>query len=206
MAQFLRPISDRTITGSWENQAGGTTNLYQSIDEVTLSNTDYIVTSKNPGGTDLYEAGLSAGTTPNAGDHTVRYTIGKDQTGGRTMNVVIRLFNSNDTEIASWTHNNIDAETTHTQVLTAPQVSAINSYTGLYLRVNPTTTGGGAARTSRIYWAELEIPDALPDPTEQIQVGGAWKEITNMQVKQSGVWKTVSSIQRKISGVWETSQ
>jgi hypothetical protein len=159
MPQFSRPILDRNISGAWVNEAGGTTNLYLSVDEIVLDNLDYLQTGNNPGNTDLYEGNLSNLDVPQTGDHIVRYTIGKNTGGGRTIDFIVRLFNSNDIEIGNWTHLNIDAQVTFVETLTAPELALINSYDGLYFRVNPTTTGGGAGRAGRLYWFEFETPN-----------------------------------------------
>lgn len=42
--QALRPSADQSNPDGWQTQAGGTTNIYQSIDEATLDTADYITT------------------------------------------------------------------------------------------------------------------------------------------------------------------
>lgn len=55
--EFARPDADVT-DGSWLNEAGSNTNLFQSIDETVADDVDYIESSKTPS-SDLAEIGLS---------------------------------------------------------------------------------------------------------------------------------------------------
>jgi hypothetical protein len=160
MSQFARPDGDTTITGLWVNEAAGTTNLFQSIDEVTASDTDYVQSASNPDGTALYECGLSNATDPAVSTgHVIRYRMGKDITAGRTINVDVALYQGTSL-VVSWTHLDMDAAASHEQTLTGPQTDAITDYADIRFRFNPTATGGGAARKARIYWIEMELPDA----------------------------------------------
>lgn len=43
MAQFGRPSADTNNPGSYTDQAGGSANIYTTIDEVTLDDADYIL-------------------------------------------------------------------------------------------------------------------------------------------------------------------
>jgi hypothetical protein len=39
--------------------------------------------------------------------------------------------------------------------------------------------------------------------TTHVKVGGAWKDITDVQTKQSAAWKTVNNVYVRVGGVWE---
>lgn len=70
----LRPASDNTNEGSqWANEATGYTNLYISVDEVVLSETDYIQIS----------AGISG-----AGDYDMKFNWPNHTTESGTINSV----------------------------------------------------------------------------------------------------------------------
>ena len=68
--QFARPISDISV-GGWLNELGSGTNLYQSIDEATASDTDYIRSGATPvDDTAIFI--LTPLATPDAGTVTMR--------------------------------------------------------------------------------------------------------------------------------------
>lgn len=64
-AQFERPTADASV-GSWVTQAGGSTNLYQTIDETSPSDADYIQSPALAAGGAAYTYGatLSGATDP----------------------------------------------------------------------------------------------------------------------------------------------
>lgn len=187
MAQFARPDSDTTITGAWTNEVGGTTNLFASIDEVASSDADYIESENNPDATALYEAGLSNVTDPaSSSSHIIRYRMGKNTTAGRTINVVVALYQGT-TLIASWTHNNIDALTSYSQTLTGTQADAISDYTNLRFRFNPTVSGGGGSRKARIAWIELEVPNFTGPQTVVAQLISNTRVVSSPTVQPGGV-------------------
>jgi hypothetical protein len=47
MAQLAAPDADTLVTG-WETQAGGTTNLFATIDEAVTDDADYVVSPDDP--------------------------------------------------------------------------------------------------------------------------------------------------------------
>ena len=47
MAQFARPDADTTL-GNFSDQGGGTTSIFQSIDESAASDADYIRSPTSP--------------------------------------------------------------------------------------------------------------------------------------------------------------
>jgi len=131
---YLRP--DGVITlGSWTDNADGTTNIYQAIDEATPSDADYVKSETEPSSS-TFEVSLSnpTETVDDTKDHVVSYRYAKNDTSS-TINLVVSLRLGTGTEIASWTHNNIGTTVTQAdQTLTGPQVTAITGYTDLRLR------------------------------------------------------------------------
>jgi hypothetical protein len=97
----LRPDGD-TATDGWTNEAGSASNIYQSIDEVTAGDSDFV-------------------QSPQVMSPTV----------SEQVDLKVRLFDG-ATQIVEWTHTDIgaayaDAE----QTLTGPEFAAITSFANL---------------------------------------------------------------------------
>lgn len=165
MAQFGRPSSDTINVGPFTGVGATSPNLYQAIDETAASDADYIESPSNPAGTEQYGTLLSSmGDPALSTGHIVRYRYAKSGSAGRQINLTMRLLQG-ATEIASWTHTNIsNVAATAAQTLTGTQADAITDYSDLRLRFDPTSSGGGAGRTARLFWAEMEVPNAAPPP------------------------------------------
>ena len=100
MAQFARPSSD-VATGNWTS-----TPLWQKVDEVTRSDTDFISSANNTSG-DTCELGLSNISDPALSTgHVLRYAYRKSAAVGHSIDVRVRLLQG-VTEIASFTHTAI---------------------------------------------------------------------------------------------------
>jgi len=136
VAQIARPDGDQTI-GNWEDQAAGTTNIYQSIDEAVASDTDYIQSDESPSAS-AYECSLSDVNDPeSASAHVVSYRYQKSGAGG-TVNLVVGLYQG-ASEIASNTHNNIgNTWTAGTLTLSSGEADSITDYTDLRIRFTAT--------------------------------------------------------------------
>jgi hypothetical protein len=138
--QFARPTAD-THLGNYKNEAGGTTNIYQSIDETSPSDADFIESPSAPAN-EPYVTRLGNLSDPaTSTGHLVRYRYAKDQSGGAQVNLTVELRQgyvseaSPGTLIASWSHSNIsETWTTAVQTLTGSQADSITDYTSLYLR------------------------------------------------------------------------
>lgn len=132
MAQFARPSSD-IAAGNWTKQDGTTTtNLYQSIDEASPDDGDYLMSGPAPDG-DAVEVGLSAVTDPggNTG-YVARYHIGK--AGPDRIDQTVSLMQG-ATEIAAWVHSDVaEGFAAIAQTLTAGQADAITDFAALSLR------------------------------------------------------------------------
>jgi hypothetical protein len=128
--QIIRPNADDSV-GNWTTDAGGTTNLYQRIDETPPDSADYIQSDNAPSSS-VVRVNLSDPVTPlTSGGGVVRFRYYK--TGSMTVNLTWRL-KEGTTTIKSGTINNISAtETLETVTLTSGEVASISDTTNLKL-------------------------------------------------------------------------
>jgi len=140
MAQFGRPSTD-TVNESYTDQAAGSTNIFQAIDEVSASEADYIQSAITPTN-DVYATKLTSVTDPLVSTgHIVRYRYSKDAAGGAQIDLTVQLRQgyasevSQGTLIASAAHTNIsDTWTAGTFTLSGAEADAITNYADLFLR------------------------------------------------------------------------
>ncbi len=139
--QFARPDGDAPI-GAWEDELGGTVDIYQSIDEVTPSDVDYVTSEPDPIQSP-YVVSLSDVESPVAasGDRTVRYRYRKGVPGAAVIDVTVELREGYVSEvspgalIASKIHEDVpDAFTDGSFVITAED-DTISDYSDLYIRL-----------------------------------------------------------------------
>jgi len=116
---YLRPSADIS-TGSWTPSAG--TTLYETLDEVSASDADYIQTST----ASSCEVRLAAGATPsNRDNHTIRYRI---LAGTGTLTAVLKC---GSTTIKSWNHTLTGSAQDISNALTNAEASTIADYSDL---------------------------------------------------------------------------
>ena len=121
--QIVRPVSDVNV-GSWTTESGGTSNLYQSIDESSVNDSDYVRSPVSPSAS-AYRVRLAAISDPGVNTGRVlRYRVGVEGTG--SMDWVVRVFNAS-TEVVSWSHSGISSLTTFEQTLSEAQAAALNN-------------------------------------------------------------------------------
>jgi hypothetical protein len=132
--QILRPDGD-DVVGNWTTQADSSINLYQSIDEVTPNDTDYIQSEFSPDASavKLSLSNQTGGANPSA-PHILRYRYYKIPSAAtQQIDLTVRLLEGL-TEIASWSHSDIGTTVIQVeQTLTSPQVGAISNYSDLHL-------------------------------------------------------------------------
>jgi hypothetical protein len=143
MAQFARPDADTTI-GNYTTQAGGTSSLFATIDEVSASDADYVRSPTDPVN-EAYVCRLSDVTDPlSSTGHVLRVRAGTDQaTGGNQINLTAQLRQgyvseaSQGTLIATLSQTNITAGgfTTYSVTLSGAEADAITDYTALFVRI-----------------------------------------------------------------------
>ena len=128
---IIRPDGDSALNG-WTDNNGGTTDIYQSIDEVVADDTDYIKSPNNPSG-EIYKVSLADvgnGFDPNDFQR-VQFRFRK--TGTADMQLTVRLVEGTTTR-ASWVITNVPGhETDAERVLTPAQRASITDYNNLFL-------------------------------------------------------------------------
>lgn len=136
---YARPSSDVTDAG-WVNESGNNTNLYDSINETSPSDSDYIVSSVGGVGSDECEVGLSSVSDPSTGNnHHVSYRYAKINVDGIPIIDLTVTLVEGTTIIATWFHHNIGTTlVTAVQNLTTGEANSISDYTNLRLRFNRT--------------------------------------------------------------------
>ena len=134
MAQFARPDGDQSV-GNWTTDGGGTTNLYQSIDEASPNDSDYVRSELSPSSS-AYECTLGNIEDPQSSSgHVVRYRYRKDAAGGQQVDLTVQLRQGASTVIASATHTNIsETITAGSFTLSGAEADSITDYTDLRLR------------------------------------------------------------------------
>jgi len=142
MAQYARPSADTYNSDGYTDQGGGSTNIYQSIDESSYSDADYIRSVLTPT-SDVYVCALSSVSDPlSSTGHTVRYRYGKDGAGGDQIDLTIQLRQGYVDEgtpgaliatVATLT-NIADGFTAGSYNLSGAEADAITNYASLFLR------------------------------------------------------------------------
>lgn len=123
--QKARPVADVSL-GGWTTQAGGTTNLWATLDETVADAADYVQSAAQPLNAELKVRLGAVGYPATASGHIVRYQYQKDTTAGGTIGLVVTLYAANGTTvIAQNTHANIDAVTSGSFTLTSGQALSI---------------------------------------------------------------------------------
>jgi hypothetical protein len=140
MAQFGRPSTD-TTRDNWEEDDGGTTDIWDQIDETAADDGDFIRTGLTPT-SDVYVTKLTSVEDPvSSSGHVVRYRYGKQTTGGDQIDITVQLRQGYTNEGAPGT---LIAAQTHTDVavvwvagsftLSGAEADSITDYADLYLR------------------------------------------------------------------------
>jgi len=140
MAQFGRPNADTTI-GAYEDELGGTVDIFNSIDESSPSDSDFITSEFDPSASP-YVCALSAVTDPNVSTgHIVRYRARKDPSTGAQIDLTTELREgyvsegSPGTLIASEVQVDLPTSfTTFALALSGGEADAITDYSDLFLR------------------------------------------------------------------------
>lgn len=140
MTQFQRPNAD-TLIGNYEDEGGGVSDIFQSINEESPSDVDYIISPQDPSA-EVYVCGLTTAEDPLSNvNHTVRYRYSKNVAAGFTIDLLVELREgyvdegTQGSKIADWTHSDIGATpVTAEQELSAGEAAGITDYTDLFLR------------------------------------------------------------------------
>jgi hypothetical protein len=161
--QFAEPNSD-VSKGGWTDTTGGDSDtiLYDEINESVRNDSNYAQSSLlipivNP--TDTWTAGLSSVIDPEASsNHIIRYVYRKDTAGGATIDITTRLMQG-VTQIASWSHSNVDSSfTLAQQTLSTAEADSITDYSDLRLEFTATASGFPVGKFGDVSWASLQVP------------------------------------------------
>lgn len=141
MPQFARPDADTTI-GNFTTDAGGTTNLFQQIDEVSPNDADYVRSPASPI-SEAYVCRLSDITDPaSSSGHIIRMRTATDLAAQEAIDFTHQLRQtyvseaSQGTLIASQTRLGVTSTTwtTSAYTLSGAEADAITDYTALFFR------------------------------------------------------------------------
>jgi hypothetical protein len=140
MAQFARPSVD-TLNDNWQEDDGGTTDIFDQIDESVADNADFIRTQLTPT-SDVYVTKLTTVEDPLLSTgHVVRYRYAKNAAGGDAIDLIVQLRQGYVNEgtpgtlIASASHSGISETFTDGTInLSGAEADAITNYADLYLR------------------------------------------------------------------------
>ena len=141
MAQFARPDAD-TVIGNFKDAADGTTNIFQSIDEVSASDADYIKSPVSPVN-EVYVCRLSDVVDPvSSANHVMRMRTSTDLDAQEVLDFTQQLRmtyvneGSQGTLIATNSRTGVSSvtwtDTAHT--LSGAEADAITDYTALFYR------------------------------------------------------------------------
>jgi hypothetical protein len=143
MAQFARPSADTNNPGSYTDEAAGSSDIFNSIDETSASDSDYIQSPATPSSA-VYVTKLSTVVDPlSSSGHIVRWRRGKDVgTGGEQIDLTVQLRQDYVNEgtpgtlIAAKTVNDIaQAFADDSMTLSGGEADSITDYSNLYLRL-----------------------------------------------------------------------
>ena len=158
-AQDLRPDGDSTQDGDWEDEFG-TLILWDSIEEVVPSDSDYVWHDRGVNG-DYFEITLDDPSgEPDSGDHIIYWRAARI-VGGKSVTVRCSLLQGS-TVIASDGEEALSSSSysTFSYTLEDLEVAEITDYNDLRLRFTVTgTSGAGSPPAPSVSWAYFSIPD-----------------------------------------------
>jgi hypothetical protein len=141
MAQFARPDADTTI-GNYKDAADGVANIFQSIDESSVNDADYVKSPVSPVN-EVYVCRLSDVVDPvSSVNHVMRMRTSCDLDAQEVLNFTQQLRmtyvneGSQGTLIASQSRNTVSSLTwtTSEYTLSGAEADAITNYNTLFFR------------------------------------------------------------------------
>lgn len=141
MPQFARPDADTTL-GNFQDNAGGTTNIFGAIDESSPNDSDFIRSPTSPV-SEAYVCRLSDVTDPvSSSGHVMRMRTSTDLDNQESLDFTQQLRQgyvnegSPGTLIASQSRAGVTSTTwtTSTHNLSGAEADAITSYNDLFFR------------------------------------------------------------------------
>lgn len=146
MSQFARPNADTTL-GNYTDDGGGTTNIFQTIDEASANDADFIQSPQTPIN-EVYVCALSAITDPESSTgHIMRMRTSTDQDAQETLDFTQELRQgytgegAQGTLIASQSRNGVSSTTwtDSAYTLSGAEADAITDYSDLFFRFSINT-------------------------------------------------------------------
>jgi hypothetical protein len=139
--QTLSPSFDVT-DGNWTNESGSAVDLFESLNEESPSDTDYIQSEYSPTASPVV-VGLESGIDPaSSSGHVLRYRLEKYPVGSVTLSMTVQLRQgytnegSPGTLIAEWTDSDLsDTMAMVQRTLTTGQADSITNYASLFIRM-----------------------------------------------------------------------
>ena len=143
MPQFGRPSADINNPGLYVDEAAGSVSIFQSIDEVTPDDADFIQTPVGPTAGPVYVTKYGGVDDPQSSSgHIFRNRYAKDASGGAQIDAVFELRQGYVSEGTPGTlivsRSFVDISEVFAQddyVLSGAEADAITDYTDLFLRV-----------------------------------------------------------------------
>jgi hypothetical protein len=128
---FMRPDADSSNSG-WTDQAGGSSNLYLTVDEIGASDADYVRSSVNPT-SDVIRFRMSDPSSGLQGPFNVRYRYGVVGDSGSVPKITARL-KQGTTLIKEWVHTDASATfQTVKQTLSSGELASITDFNDLFM-------------------------------------------------------------------------
>lgn len=137
--QKLRPAAD-SVDGTWTNQAGNNTNMYDSINEESPSASDYIQSVSGPTSS-VHREKLDIGGDPvSSSGHVIRFRAYKDAAGGGTIDLTVQIRQGGGdtvgggTLIAQTSVSDLpETDQQYTYTLSGSEADSITAYGDLYV-------------------------------------------------------------------------
>lgn len=142
MPQFARPDADTTL-GNFQDEGGGTTTIFDGIDEASASDADYIRSPVSPA-SEVYVCRLSDVTDPvSSTGHVMRMRTSCDQDAQETLDFTLQLRQGYVNEgtpgtlIATLSRTGVSSTTwtDSSYTLSGAEADAITDYTALFYRL-----------------------------------------------------------------------
>lgn len=162
MTQTAVPIND-TLVGGWSEGAGdGGSDAFDELDETVAAADDattYWRSSNNPS-SDPIRCGVTALVDPiTKVGHVLKARCAKSGSGGRQIDIVVRLFEGAAQRAGASLSNISDAWQTISYTLSEAEANAIGDHGNLRIEVEANVSGGGAGRRLYCTAMELECPN-----------------------------------------------
>jgi len=144
MAQFGRPSADTNNDGAWVDEAAGSVNLWDGIDEVTAEDTLFIESVSAPSAAPYVAAlqDIVLEDPVSSSGHIVRYRYQKNASGGATIGLTVELRQGYVSEASQGTliASSVEADigngfVSDSFTLAGGEADAITDYTDLYIRI-----------------------------------------------------------------------